>query len=70
MISYNVTYHVDWNNRLPPFDGLVGYWIMTTSAPGTLSMNTFIAKPTARQIRKEVKRVKKFGRDFLNSVGE
>lgn len=69
-MNYIIKYHSEWHFMSSPFAIPVGKWVITTSAPGALSMNTFIAKPTARQIRKEIKRVKKFGRDFLNSVGE
>lgn len=64
-MNYIIKYHSEWHFMSSPFAIPVGKWVMVTSTPEVLSIAVFDTKPTARQIRKEVKRVKKYGRDFI-----
>lgn len=61
MIEYQVRFLVGWDGKLPPFDRVNFNWCVTVSAPGALYANLYIAKPTRKQIRNDIKKAKKMG---------
>lgn len=61
MIEYQVRFIVKLDNR-PPFSNKTkSAWCVTVSTSSILYANLYVAKPTRKQIRNDIKSAKKMG---------